>query len=629
MIPPRGDKPSGLSKFRSRWLALGPLMLLFGCSAPVTPARSNRHAQSVLLVTIDTLRADHVGAYGAVGARTPALDALARDGLRVDRAWTTAPITLPAHASLLTGLYPPGHGARHNGIAVRPAVPTLATALKAAGFATAAFVSAFPLDRRFGLARGFDVYDDELPRDGGGRLLNERPGADTVTRATTWIETHRGNRFFLWVHLFEPHAPYGTPGSGADVQQRYRDEITTADREVGRLVAALKDAAASTLVVATADHGEAFGEHDEIGHSIFVYDTTLRVPLVMRGPGVPAGAVVRGDVSLVDVATTIGALTGTPVPAGDGRSLEPGFTGAAFEPRALYAESFAPLFDFGWAGLRAVREGPWKYIAAPRPELYDVGGDPAELTNRAGAAPDRDRDFEAQVTRWSAAEPAASTPANAEATNRLRSLGYLSGGGRAVPTAGSRPDPKDRIAVASQMALVTSGEVSGNTLIATLEEVLRGDPQNPQAHLRLGYALIETGRCDRAEPHLRAALAAGVPSADAGLGLADCRTRAGDAKGAAAALTAARSAEPGNPVVSANLGLLALEEGRLADAIVELQAALRADSGLLHARFALARALARSGDRAGAMAEARQLLSQLPPNAQQRAEVERLVNALK
>ena len=611
-----------------RWLALGPLVLLFGCSAPVAPARSSGPAHSVLLITIDTLRADRVGAYGAVNARTPALDALARDGLRADRAWTTAPITLTAHASLMTGRYPPGHGARHNGIAVPPEIATLATTLQAAGFATAAFVSAFPLDQRFGLARGFDVYDAEMPRDGDGRPLNERQGANTVTRATAWLETHRGRRFFLWVHLFEPHAPYGTPGSSGDVQQRYAEEVALADRGVGQLVAALHDAAASTLVVATADHGEAFGEHDEIGHSVFVYDTTLRVPLVMRGPGVPAGTIVRDDVSLVDVAPTIGALTGTPVPAGDGRSLEPAFTGAALEPRALYAESFAPLFDFGWAGLRTVREGSWKYIAAPRPELYDVGGDPAELTNRVGASPDRDRSFEAQAARWGAAEPAATTPTHPETTNRLRSLGYLSGGGRVMPSGSARPDPKDRIAVASQMALVTSGEVRGNQLIATLEAVLGADPGNSQAHLRLGYAHIAAGRCDRAEPHLRSAVEAGVPSADAGLGLADCRTRAGDPSGAVAALTAARAAEPGNPVVAANLGLLALQMGRLPSAITELRAALLGDPGLLQARFALARALARSGDRAGATAEARQLLEQLPPNAPQRAEVERLIKAL-
>ena len=245
-------------------------------------------ARHVLLITIDTLRADHVGAYGAPGARTPVLDGLARDGVRFERAWAPTPITLPSHASLLSGQYPPSHGARHNGIAIGAAVPTLATTLKEAGFATGAFVSAFPLDRRFGLARGFDVYDDELPRSEDGRPLNERPGAETVTRAIAWLSAHGDARVFLWVHLFEPHAPYGVPGSGASAEARYADEVATADREVGRLTGALGDRASSTLIVATADHGEAFGEHGETGHSLFVYDSTLRVPLLLARAWYPA-----------------------------------------------------------------------------------------------------------------------------------------------------------------------------------------------------------------------------------------------------------------------------------------------------------------------------------------------------
>ena len=334
-------------------------------------------AQHVLLITIDTLRADHVGAYGAAGARTQTLDALARDGARFERAWATAPITLPSHASLLTGRYPPAHGSRHNGIAVDPAVPTLATRFKAAGFATAAFVSAFPLDRQVGLAAGFDVYDDDLPRGPNGRPLNERTGADTVTRAVAWLQSQSTARVFVWVHLFEPHAPYGTPGSGGTAIARYDDDVAAADRETARLLAALGDRASRTLVIATADHGEAFGEHGEIGHSVFVYDTTLRVPLVMRGPGVAPGTVVSGDVSLVDLAPTLVALAGVDGVQGvdggtDGQSLVPLLAGHALAPRALYAESFAPYFDFGWAGLRAVREGPAKYIAAPRPELFDL-----------------------------------------------------------------------------------------------------------------------------------------------------------------------------------------------------------------------------------------------------------------
>ncbi|MGH9313870.1 MAG: sulfatase [Vicinamibacterales bacterium] len=239
-------------------------------------------ASNLLLVTIDTLRADAVGAYGASSARTPALDALAAEGVRFDRAFAPTPITLPSHASLLTGLYPPGHGARHNGIAMRADVPTLATSCEKAGLATAAFVSAFPLDRRFGLARGFGQYGDRFPRGPDMRPLNERPGSSTVDQAIGWLVARgfsrvsdktslkaRATRFFLWVHLFEPHAPYGNPRDGRPAIDRYADEVAEADRQVARLLEALGPAKPTTLVIAAGDHGEAFGEHGEIGHSIF------------------------------------------------------------------------------------------------------------------------------------------------------------------------------------------------------------------------------------------------------------------------------------------------------------------------------------------------------------------------
>lgn len=619
------------------WL-IGATGFAAACGSPaVTPAVTTAAApiaQSVVLITIDTLRADRVGAYGAAGARTGTLDALAREGARFERAWATAPITLPSHASLLTGRYPPAHGSRHNGIAIDAAVPALASRFKAAGFATAAFVSAFPLDRRFGLAAGFDVYDDDLPRGPDGRPLNERSGGDTVTRAVTWLQAQSTARVFLWLHLFEPHAPYGTPGSGGTAIARYDDDVAAADRESGRLLAALGDRASRTLVIATADHGEAFGEHGEIGHSIFVYDTTLRVPLVMRGPGVTAGTVVADDVSLVDIAPTLAALTGVAGVDSDGQSLVPALAGHALARRALYSESFAPYFDFGWASLRAVREGSAKYIAAPRPELFDLARDPGEASNQVSLDARTAARLDARAASFSAATPTAAPAADTEATARLRALGYLSGSGTGAGRGADvapdhRTDPKDTIQIASRIAMVTSGELQGEARIAALRSILRDDPRNPQAHLRLGFAELERGRCRDAEPHLRVALQAGVPSADAGLGLADCRGRAGDLAGAADALAAALRAEPGNPIVLANLGLLELQRGHHVEAVPLLRDALTIEPRLLEARFSLARALALSGDRAAAAGEARQLLDQLAPGAPQRAEVERLLAALR
>ncbi len=383
-------------------------------------------ASNLLLVTIDTLRADAVGAYGSASARTPALDALAADGARFDNAFAPTPITLPSHASLLTGLYPPGHGARHNGIAARGDVPTLALACEKAGFRTAAFVSAFPLDRRFGLARGFARYGDRFPRGPDTRPLNERPGSSTVDEAIEWLETSLkagATRFFLWVHLFEPHAPYGNPRDGRPARDRYADEVAEADRQVARLLEALGPARSATLVIAAGDHGEAFGEHGEIGHSIFVYDTTLRIPLLMAGPGVRRGAIAE-PVSLVDVAPTALARLGLPAFDTDGVDVLSANLNAG---RALYAESFAPLLDFGWSALRSIRRDGWKYIAAPRPELFNVAQDPGEATDRAREEPARAADLDGSVSRISGPDLPRDARAtlDPEAERRLRALGYV------------------------------------------------------------------------------------------------------------------------------------------------------------------------------------------------------------
>jgi choline-sulfatase len=472
-------------------------------------------AQRVVFITIDTLRADHVGAYGYTKARTPNLDAIAKDGTMFERAYAAAPITLPSHATLMTGRYPPGHGSRDNGLRISTGVPTLAEAFKAKGFDTAAFVAAFPLDHQFGLNRGFDVYGDHIPRGPDGRVANERPASQVVDEAIAWLRTKdQGPRpkdpFFLWVHFFDPHAPYGDPSSGRPALDRYDDEIATVDREIGRLLAALGNARAQTLVVVAGDHGEAFGEHGEYAHSIFVYDTTLRVPLMMNGPGVPAALRIGEAVTLADVAPTVGRLTGAAMKDTDGADLLPVLRGRALGRRELYAESFAPLVEFGWAPLRSVRSGAWKLVAAPKPELFDVENDPGEAKNLIDAQPTTGRDLEARANRYSGAELPSAAGADREAAERLRALGYASGSATRKPQSatGGRPDPKDRRDVAARIAQVTSGELTGPSLVAALEGIVRDDPRNGQAHLRLAYARLQAGDCRRAEPEFHAAAAA-------------------------------------------------------------------------------------------------------------------------
>ena len=612
-----------------RSAAASVLLLACACTTPqrdaTPPPAPPRH---LVLITIDTLRADRVGAYGYGRARTPNIDALAARGVRFAHAFATAPITLPSHASVMSGRYPPGHGARHNGLRVDANVPTLAKTLSAAGFATGAFVSAFPLDARFGLTPGFDVYDSELPRGVDGRQGTERPGATTVDRAIAWMRTRPASaRIFAWIHLFEPHAPYGTPGDAQrrDMSFRYDEEVAIVDREIGRLLDAWRDLPA-TLIVSAADHGEAFGEHGEIGHSIFVYDTTLRVPMILAGPGVPHAAVVEYPVTVADIAPTVAALSNLPAFAADGIDLGPVIAGRGTTSRALYAESFAPLVDFGWAALRSLRRDGVKLIAAPRPELYDLRTDTEESHNVINERAELGRELAAAVDRISGPELPQQARVDPDALARLRSLGYASG---AATSTGPRVDPKDRIAIAARIASVTSGELQGTAAERALRDVLREDPQNPQARQRLGFVLAESGRCREAEPLFAAAIATRLPSADPYLGLAMCRAERGAMAESLATLRDARHVEPGNPIVEANIGLTALQLGRLDEAIGALADAVKIDPELHQARFALARALARIGRREAALREATELLRRLPPAAPQRNEVERLVTALR
>src|SRR6478672_11090538 len=334
-------------------------VLVTACTAKQSqPPAATPSARNLVIITIDTLRADRVGAYGYPQGHTPILDRLAAQGVRFTHAYATAPITLTSHASLMTGRYPPGHGARHNGMRIDLKTPTLADKLAQAGFATAGFVAAYPLDRRFGLIKGFQTYGDRMPPSSNGPTGNERPGREVVDEALAWLASHRDGRFFLWVHLFEPHAPYGDPANsrGLSAAQRYDEEITEADRQAGRIVEALAPIRNDTVIVAAADHGESFGEHGEVSHSIFLYDTTLRVPFMIAGPGIPAGLVVPEPVSLVDVAPTIASLAGLARFDADGQvilRLE-GVLPQGSASRGLYAESFAPLLDFGWSPLRTI-----------------------------------------------------------------------------------------------------------------------------------------------------------------------------------------------------------------------------------------------------------------------------------
>jgi choline-sulfatase len=472
---------------------------------------------SVVLISIDTLRADRLGCYGRAEAESPAIDGLAAQGVRFARAYSPLPLTLPAHATLLTGLQPPGHGLVDNGLTVADlGAPTLAERLQAAGYDTGGFVAAFVLNRVFGLDRGFLHYDDGPPeqtemRDAFHGVADARERLDA---ALAWLARPRDRPFFLFLHLYDVHAPHVAPGPFAQrfASHPYDGEVAYVDSQVRRLLDVLeaRGLTGHTLVVLTADHGESLGEHGEEGHGVFVYDATLHVPLVFRLPGrLPAGRVIQEAVELADVAPTVLDLVGlAPTTPSHGRArLGPRGAGQG----VLWAQSDYPELHYGWARLRSVREGAWKYIEAPRPELYDLSRDPAEAKNQAAERPDAVarmastlKAVEAELSR---ARPASAPKGPDEETRaRLAALGYATG---SAPTAGPRMDPKDGIALITGLDDALGALARGGPELVLAEQRYRKltaqFPLNSSWFLGHGLALESLGRFDEAEAVYRRA----------------------------------------------------------------------------------------------------------------------------
>ena len=523
--------------------ALLVLILFAGCWSAPAPAPDR-----IVLITIDTLRADRLGAYGDRAAHTPNLDTVARRGVRFEVALSPAPLTLPAHASLLTGVDPPTHGVRHNSVhRLGDDLPTLAERLRGAGYTTAAFVGAMVLDRRFGLARGFDVYDDHTAgRVSGVTGYAERPANAVVDAVLRWLET-APDRFFLWVHFYDPHMDYLPPPGfrSAFASDPYAGEIAFVDAELGRLLGALEQryGTQGTLVIATSDHGESLGEHGEWTHSYTVYDATQRIPLLLAGAGLPEGHVAPGPASLLDVAPTLLAWVGAPaLPGADGRDLRILLRGESPDPRVLYMETLAPQLDFGWSPLLAVRTGRFKYVRAPRPELYDLHEDPGEVHDLAAQEPERVAELDALVAaRTRGARPSEAVRLGAGDRERLRSLGYVVPEAAAPGTELGRvggPDPKDRIGLLSELARAESDLREGRAA-AALARLDALPERGPHVTLYRAAAALASGDAGRAEREARAALAAEPSRTDARVLLAralDAQERRAEADRVLAAL---------------------------------------------------------------------------------------------
>jgi choline-sulfatase len=482
------------------------------------PRATSGPRPDVLLVTIDTLRADHVGCYGRTQAVTPTLDGLAARGVRFPAAVAHVPLTGPSHASILTGVTPLGHGFRDNGgYALPSGVRTAAEDFGKAGYRTAAFVSGFPLNRRFGFDRGFESYDDHFPKGNDPRRAPhvERFADATTDAALRWLEAPDGaagkQPFFLWVHYYDPHAPYEPPPEFAPrfASEPYDGEIAFVDQQLARLLKRLDERGdlARTVVLATADHGEGLGEHGEVSHGLFLYESTLRVPFVVAGPGIAAGRVAPTVARGVDVLPTLldlAALAGRAEI--EGRSLRPALEGREMSDAPAYAETLYPLRELGWAPLFAWRTARHKMIEAPKPELYDLEQDPGETRNRAGSENTRFAELQQKLQAALARPaPAAAAELDPETAERLRALGYV-GGGASAPSVASATarDPKDGVRLLpglnkGMMAVRTEPAVA----IKELRAVLAEDPNLFVARRSLAMAYGSAGQYAKAIAELR------------------------------------------------------------------------------------------------------------------------------
>ncbi len=568
-------------------------------AATIAPAACSRRPaapQNILLITLDTTRADHIGAYGDSAAQTPNLDALAADGVLFERAISSAPITLPAHASLFTGSHPFAHGVRNNGsFVLTGAAPTLATVAHDAGYRTAAFVSAFVLDRRYGLGRGFDDYDDRFPL--------ERRGEATAAAAESWLAANArsGRPFFLWLHFYDPHDPYDPPPPYRDAfaARPYDGEIAYTDANVGRVIARLRqrDLTDSTIVAVVGDHGESLGEHGEATHAMFVYESDVRVPMLLSAPGrLPRGRRVRALVRAIDLAPTLVALAALPpIPGAQGTNLLPLINGAAAGPADAYAETYFPWLFMNWAELRSIQDGRWKYIDAPEPELYDLASDPAEQTNLAAREPARaaalGRALEAIAAR---SRPIASAAIDRETQRKLAALGYVGAAVDAAPKPHEhRPDPKAMIGVFNALRLANAAirEDRFADAIAAARPIAAADPTNAFAMMILGRAELGEGRYESAVARFRTYANLVPSSADAHHWIAICLSRLGDPDRALAEESLALSLDKDYAEAHALRGGLLAARGELTAALDDLRAAVAAAPDNAGFRIGLARVL--------------------------------------
>ncbi|MEO8503659.1 MAG: sulfatase-like hydrolase/transferase [Acidobacteriota bacterium] len=613
---------SARARFLNTALALLGLAT-FPCSAGASGEASGAGGPAavrpnLVLLTLDTTRADHLGAWGWSYAHTPNLDALAGRGTRFARTDTAAPITLPSHSTILTGLLPPHHGVRDNGTFILPEhIETLAERLRQAGYDTAAVVSAVVLARRHGLDQGFRTYDDDLGMGyTAGTEVSERQ-AENTTAAAEHALAGLHAPFFLWVHFYDPHEEYRPPTRFADLakgpQRLYDGEIAYMDEQIGVLLGRLP---ASTVVVAVGDHGEMLGEHGETSHGLLLYRGARRVPLMMAGPGVPAGRVDDCLARTADVAPTLLQLAGVKASGLDGESLLP-LADARSCARTSYSESFLPFFDYKWYPLRAMSNGAELFLQAPKSSLYSLDRDPDEAVDIAEREPKKVADWRERLQTLLAAAgetlQSAARPENVlteEQRQRLASLGYL-GGVSAGAVSTALPDPRSMTAIALSLHQAAAGVQQGRCkdILPDLQRIVLADPHNFPALSLAGECLRDTGQHEKAlalfrraaqenelsavpiasiagsllklgrtaeaEREYRHALTLDATQSESASNLARILRERGDRAGAGAVLDAAIAAGCHMPSVFQERGVLNAEAGRLDQASSDFREAAR------------------------------------------------------
>jgi choline-sulfatase len=595
------------------FLALLCCYFALGNAAARVPEPDQTSSRNVFLITIDTLRADHVHCYGYERIQTPAIDQLAADGIRFTEAFTPSPITNSSHASILTGLLPSSHGVSDFGIPLAAGHTTLAQLLQRRDYRTAAFIGAVILDSK-ALAPGFDLgfdYYDNFPaqaqsKSRWGRI--ERRGMEVVQRAETWLDAHPAGPHFVWLHLYDPHDPYEPPPPYSETyrDRLYDGEIAYADSALGHFLAYLKKQGwyEGALIVVTGDHGEGLGEHHEDTHGIFLYDSTTHVPLIVKLPSKrQAGKTVDAQVRTTDIMPTILGLLGVAAPANlDGDSLETFLTGVEAAPRTAFGQTDYPL-RFGWAPLRSVRTEDFKFIEAPKPELYDLRADPGETHNHYVPWDGTVQKLRRSLTELSARSPAPgkASPAavSANTIDELHALGYLGsadvGSATNVPEPSLLPDPKDKIEEQNLLhaAMMASENSETEKARAALENVLKLDENSALALTQLGRMAMASGNYAKAAGYLRRAHDAHPNDATDAFEYARALQLGGDLPGARDALRASLKLNPDQFEAQLALGRIYLTLNDSNAAEDQFEAAVLLQPGSSEAQIGLAKALIR------------------------------------